>query len=156
MRHLLIMISHGLTTEKCLNALNVFQMKSAILIYQTIWLIPLLWTWKISKNNRTQMMSCYNMPLNMQTDIRINALAQLMISYATLSQEIHITIGKLHYPKACCNQQLSGFHQVTGHLGSKRLFMQISSRYYHRLSKEQAKWHWLWLITRARVTFSTT
>jgi hypothetical protein len=37
-----------------------------------------------------------------------SASAQLMISYATLSQEILQTIGKLHYQKAYCNQQLSG------------------------------------------------
>jgi hypothetical protein len=55
------------------------------------------------------MMPCYNMQLNMRTNKRVNALAQLMISYATLNQEILQTIGKLHYPKACCNQQLSGF-----------------------------------------------
>jgi hypothetical protein len=91
-------------TEKWLNALNVILMNSAILIYQTIWLIPILWTWKTSKNNRTQMMPCYNMQLNMRTDIRVNALAKLIISYATLSQEILQTIGKLHYPKASCNQ----------------------------------------------------
>jgi hypothetical protein len=83
MRCLLITISHGLTTEKCLNALNVFLTKSATLIYQTIWLIPIPWTWKISKNNRTQMMPCCNMQLNLRTDIRVNASEQLMISYAT-------------------------------------------------------------------------
>jgi hypothetical protein len=44
--------------EKCLNALNVFLTKSVILIFQTIWLILTLWTRKISKNNRTQMMPC--------------------------------------------------------------------------------------------------
>ncbi len=62
---------------------------------------------KISENNRTQMMPCCNMQLNMRTNICINASVQLMISYATLSQEILQTIGKLHYQKACCNQQLS-------------------------------------------------
>jgi hypothetical protein len=43
------------------------------------------WTWKISKNNRTQMMPCCNMQLNMWTNICVNALAQLMIFYDTLS-----------------------------------------------------------------------
>ncbi len=76
--------------------------------YQTIWLIPIPWTWKTSKNNRTQMMPCCNMQLNLCTDIRVSALAQLMISYAILSQKILQTIGKLHYQKTCCNQQLSG------------------------------------------------
>jgi hypothetical protein len=49
-----------------------------------------------------------NMQLNMRTNIRVNASAQLMISYATLRQETLQTIGKLHHQKACCNQQLSG------------------------------------------------
>ncbi len=63
---------------------------------------------KTSKNNRTQMMPCCNMQLNMQTNICVNALAQLMISCATLSQETLQAIGKSLYQKACCNQQLSG------------------------------------------------
>jgi hypothetical protein len=95
--------------REILIALNVYLTKSVALTDQMTWLIPILWTWKISKNNRKQMMPCCNMQLNMQTDICVNTLAQLMISYAILSQEILQTIGKLHYQKACCNQQLSGF-----------------------------------------------
>jgi hypothetical protein len=87
---------------------NVFLTKSLNLIYQTIWLIPILWTWKISKNNRTQMMPCCNMQLNTRTNMRVSALAQLIMSYAILSQEILQTIGELHYQKAYYNQQLSG------------------------------------------------
>ncbi len=108
MRHLLTTISHGLMIEKCLTALNVFLIKNVTSIYQTIWLTTILWTWKTLRNNMTQMMLCCNMQLNMQTNIRANTLAQLMISYAMLSQEILQTIGKLHYQKAYCNQQLSG------------------------------------------------
>jgi hypothetical protein len=93
MRLLLTTISDGLTTEKCLNALNIFLTKSVTLTYQTAWLIPIFWTWKIPKNNRMQMMLCCNMQLNMRTNICINAFAQLMISYAILSQEILKTIG---------------------------------------------------------------
>ncbi len=91
-----------------MNALNVFLMKSVTLIYQTIWLITILWTWKISKNNRAQMMHCCNMQLNMGTGICVHALAQLMIFIATLSQDTLQTLRKLHYQKAYCNQQLSG------------------------------------------------
>ncbi len=112
MRRLLITISPGLMTEKCLNARNVFLTKSVTLTYQTIWLITILWTWKISKNNRRQMMLCCNMQLNVRTDICISAWAQLMISYATLSQDILQRIGKLHYQPAF-QPTINWFHQVT-------------------------------------------
>ncbi len=54
------------------------------------------------------MMLCCNMQLNKQTATCTNALAQLMMSYAMLSQEILQTIEKLPYQKAYCSQQLSG------------------------------------------------
>jgi hypothetical protein len=39
---------------------------------------------------------------------------------------------KIALPKSLLQSTIKWFHQVTGHPGSKRLFMQISSRYYHR------------------------
>jgi hypothetical protein len=39
---------------------------------------------------------------------------------------------KITLPKSLLQPTIKWFHQVTGHPGSKRLFMQISSWYYHR------------------------
>jgi hypothetical protein len=39
---------------------------------------------------------------------------------------------KIALPKSLLQPTIKWFHQVTGHPGSKRLFMQISSCYYHR------------------------
>jgi transposase InsO family protein len=39
---------------------------------------------------------------------------------------------KIALPKSMLQPTIRWFHQVTGHPGSKRLHMQISSRYYHR------------------------
>ncbi len=39
---------------------------------------------------------------------------------------------KITLPKSLLQPTIKWFHQVTGHPGSKRLFTQISSRYYHR------------------------
>jgi hypothetical protein len=39
---------------------------------------------------------------------------------------------KIALPKSLLQPTIKWFHQVTGHPGSKRLFMQISSQYYHR------------------------
>ncbi len=39
---------------------------------------------------------------------------------------------KIALPKNLLQPTIEWFHQVTGHPGSKRLFMHISSRYYHR------------------------
>jgi hypothetical protein len=39
---------------------------------------------------------------------------------------------KIALPKSLLQPTIKWFHQVTGHPGSKRLFMQIASRYYHR------------------------
>ncbi len=39
---------------------------------------------------------------------------------------------KIAWPKSPLQPTIKWFHQVTGHLGSKRLFKQISSRYYCR------------------------
>jgi hypothetical protein len=39
---------------------------------------------------------------------------------------------KIALPKSMLQPTIRWFHQITGHPGSKRLHMQISSRYYHR------------------------
>jgi hypothetical protein len=39
---------------------------------------------------------------------------------------------KIALPKSLLQPTIKWFHQVTGHPGRKRLFMQISSWYYHR------------------------
>ncbi len=39
---------------------------------------------------------------------------------------------KIALPKELLQPTIQWFHQVTGHLGSKRLYMHINSRYYHR------------------------
>ncbi len=39
---------------------------------------------------------------------------------------------KIALPKSLLQSLIKWFHQVAGHPGSKRLFMQISSWYYHR------------------------
>ncbi len=41
-------------------------------------------------------------------------------------------IWNIALPKSLLQPTVKWFHQVTGHPGRKRLFMQISSQYYHR------------------------
>ncbi len=120
MRYLLIIISHRLMTEKCLNALNAFQTMSVTLTYQTIWLITILWTWKISKNNRTQTKYA-----DQYTHKQISTIDDILCYIKPGDPQNN---WKIALPKSLLQLTIKWFHQVTGHPGRKRLFMQISTQ----------------------------
>ncbi len=128
MRHLLTIISHGLMTEKCLIAYTSSWWRIAT--YQTIWLTTIHWIWKILKNNKMQMMLCCNKQLCIW--IAIHAIGTVDDILCYIKPGDPPNNWKKALTKNLLQPTTQWFHQVTGHPGSNRLFMQIFSWHYHR------------------------